>query len=77
MIQVTATEAQRSLPDLLTKADAGVGVEIKADNGRTYRLVAHRPRPPVTGVPRAGTCRGIVMADNFDEPLAELREYWE
>jgi hypothetical protein len=37
-----------------------------------------RPRPPVTGVPRAGSCEGLfVVPDDFKEPLEEMREYME
>jgi antitoxin (DNA-binding transcriptional repressor) of toxin-antitoxin stability system len=78
MIQVSTTEAQQRLPDLLAKTDAGVSVEIQGENGRSYRLVPNRIRPPVTGVPRAGSCKGLIeIAVDFDEPLEELREYWE
>ncbi len=77
MIQVTISEAKERLPMLLAEAQAGNGVEIRADDGATFRLVANRPRPPVTGVPRAGSCKGIIMADDFDAPVEELREYME
>jgi len=37
-----------------------------------------RPRPPVTGTPRAGEYAGrLVVPDDFDEPLDDLREYLE
>jgi hypothetical protein len=28
-----------------------------------------RPRPPATGVPKVGRLKGLVVPDNFDEPL--------
>jgi antitoxin (DNA-binding transcriptional repressor) of toxin-antitoxin stability system len=78
MIQVTVPEARRRLADLLGAIDAGEEVEIRAENGRTFRLAAIRARPPVTGVPKAGRLRGqLVVPDDFDEPLEELREYME
>jgi antitoxin (DNA-binding transcriptional repressor) of toxin-antitoxin stability system len=78
MIRVTTTEAQKRLPDLLVEVQAGGGVEIHGENGHTFRLVANPPRPPVTGVPRAGSCKGLIdIAEDFDAPLEELREYWE
>lgn len=78
MIQVTISQAQQRLPDLLAEAEAGNGVEIHDANGRTFRLVANPPRPPVTGVPRAGSCKGLIEIDaDFDAPLEELREYGE
>jgi hypothetical protein len=37
-----------------------------------------RPRPPITGVPKAGQYEGrLVVPDDFKEPLEELREYME
>ena len=39
---------------------------------------AGRPRPTVTGVPKAGRLKGqLVVPDDFDEPLEELQEYME
>ena len=60
MVQVSASEAQHRLPELLAAAEGGERVEIRAEGGRTFRLIANRPRPPVTGVPRAGSCRGLI-----------------
>jgi antitoxin (DNA-binding transcriptional repressor) of toxin-antitoxin stability system len=78
MIQVTTAEARARLPELLAAAAGGEGVEIRAENGRTFRLIANRPRPPVTGVPRAGSCRGLIeVSDDWDAPLEDLREYTE
>jgi antitoxin (DNA-binding transcriptional repressor) of toxin-antitoxin stability system len=75
MIHVTLSQAQQQLPDLLSKAAAGQEVEI-SDNGRTFRLIANPPRPKEPR--KAGSCKGLIeMADDFDEPLEELREYWE
>jgi antitoxin (DNA-binding transcriptional repressor) of toxin-antitoxin stability system len=78
MVQVTAAEACERLSDLLAAAEAGEGVEIRADNGRIFRLTANRPRPPVTGVPKAGSCQGLIeVPDDWDAPLEELRGYME
>ena len=78
MIDVSISEAQQQLPDLLAKAESGQPVQIHADNGRTFLLIANPSRPPVAGIPRLGTCKGLIeIHDDFDEPLEELREYWE
>jgi antitoxin (DNA-binding transcriptional repressor) of toxin-antitoxin stability system len=78
MTQVTIPEAQQRLPELLAAAEAGERVEIRSNNGRTFQLVVNRPRPPVTGTPKAGRWQGkVVIPDDFDEPLDELREYME
>ena len=82
MIQLSSTEAQQRLPELLTAAREGEVVQIQ-ENGWTYQLTLipprpPRPRPPVTGVPKAGQFKGqFVVPDDFDEPLEELREYME
>ena len=80
MTPVTLTEAQQRLPELLAAAEAGELVEIRSETGRSVRLIPSpvRPRPPVTGVPKAGSCEGLfVVPDDFKEPLEEMREYLE
>ena len=77
-MEVTLVEAQQRLPELLTAAEAGEGVAIRGPSGRLFRLTAVRPRPPVTGIPKAGSCRGVfVVPKDFKAPLDELREYME
>jgi antitoxin (DNA-binding transcriptional repressor) of toxin-antitoxin stability system len=78
MMEVTLPEAQQRLPELLAAAEAGEGVEIRGPTGRVFRLTAVRPRPSVTGVPKAGSCQGVfVVPKDFKAPLDELREYME
>lgn len=77
-MEVTLAEAQQRLPELLAAAEAGEGVAIRGPSGRVFRLTAARPRPPVTGVPKAGSCRGVfVVPTDFKAPLDELWEYLE
>ena len=50
MTQVTITEAQKRLPELLSAAEAGETVTIRSDNGRTFSLVVQlsgRPSIPI------------------------------
>jgi len=78
MTKVSITEAQRRLPNLLAAAEAGESVEIEGPSGRIFQLKPTRPRPPVTGKPKAGRWRGqLVVPDDFKEPLDEPRAYWE
>jgi antitoxin (DNA-binding transcriptional repressor) of toxin-antitoxin stability system len=80
MTPVTLTEAQQRLPELLAAAEAGELVEIRSETGRAVRLIPSpvRPRPPVTGVPKAGSCEGLfVVPDDFKESLDERGEYLE
>lgn len=75
-MQVTLPEAQQRLPELLDAAAEGQVVEIQTPAGRCFELKPRRFRPRPTGVPQVGTCQGIIeMADDFDAPLVELREY--
>lgn len=78
MTRVTVDEALRELRGLLAAADAGESVVILGENGRAFRLAPVRERPPMTGAPKAGRWQGLVVVpDDFDEPLDELREYME
>lgn len=83
MIQVTIPEAQARLPELLSAARNGSPVAIEQGDGWTYQVTAVppqsvRPRPPVTGIPKAGCLKGqLVVPNELDEPLDELREYTE
>ena len=78
MVEVTLAEAQQRLPEVLAAAEAGEGVEIRGPSGRVFRLTAVRPRPPVTGIPKAGSCQGeFVVPKDFKAPLEQLREYME
>ncbi len=82
MTVLTVNEAQQRLPELLEAARQGQPVEIIQQDQR-FRLLAlpslpPRPRPPVTGVPKAGRYEGrLIVPEDFDEPLDELREYME
>jgi antitoxin (DNA-binding transcriptional repressor) of toxin-antitoxin stability system len=82
MIQVTITEAQERLPELLDLVQAGENVEIQADSGQSYILVSTPKHDhggtEWTGYPKAGSLKGkIWISEDFDEPLEELREYME
>ena len=85
MAAITLQEAQTSLADLIHRLAPGERITI-TENGRPVAqlvvpcLFPQRPprlRPPVTGVPRAGTVPGLVVPDDFKAPLEELREYME
>ena len=42
---LSVQQAKDRLPELLVAVDAGQTVEIRGENGRTFRLTAVRPRP--------------------------------
>ena len=78
MVHVAVAEAQQRLPELLNAVEEGEEVEIRAENGQTYRLARSRARPPVTGVPKAGRLKGqLVVPQDIKEPLEGLRDYTE
>ena len=85
MNTVTIQEAQSGLPDLIHGLMPGQVVTI-TENARpvaqivpvpAVRTRPPRPRPPVTGIPCAGSVPGLVVPDDFKAPLEELREYME
>ena len=86
MTTITLQEAQASLADVVHRLAPGELVTITENDRPVARLVPvpfdvprspPRPRPPVTGIPKAGSVPGLVVPDDFDEPLEELREYME
>ncbi len=86
MATITLEEAQTTLAELVRRLAPGEEVTITENDRPVARLVVPlvtpraepRPRPPITGVPKAGSCEGLfVVPENFKEPLEELREYME
>ena len=83
MSTITLREAQNSLPELIHGLSSGQVVTITENNRPVAQLVPmpavsqrpRRPRPPVTGVPRAGSVPGLAVPDHFKDPLEDLREY--
>jgi antitoxin (DNA-binding transcriptional repressor) of toxin-antitoxin stability system len=74
MQQVTLNEAQSRLPNLVDEAVGGETVYIVGNGQRIVQLV-----PVVgTGRPRFGSAAGMVsMAEDFDAPLEDFREYMQ
>ena len=86
MNTISLHEAQASLTDLVHSLSAGQVLTITENDRPVARLISvptlhqrpRRPRPPVTGVPKAGQYEGrLVVPDDFKEPLEEMREYME
>ena len=82
MIQVTVEEARQRLPDLLGAVEAGEDVEIRGGWAELSSSLPRRPRPLATGVPKAGSCKGLFVvpaisrsrwkscASTWNEPVA-------
>jgi len=86
MSTITLDEAQANLAEIVHRLAPGEGVTITENDLPVARLIPvskiqqrpPRPRPPVTGVPKAGSLEGvIVVPDDFKDPLDEMREYLE
>jgi antitoxin (DNA-binding transcriptional repressor) of toxin-antitoxin stability system len=82
MTQVTIAEAQECLPGLLAAVRAGEKVMIRTDEGDVFQLttqsVVQGASPAWPGYPQPGSAKGLLrIADDFDEPLEELKEYME
>ncbi|HUY31325.1 MAG TPA: DUF2281 domain-containing protein [Pirellulales bacterium] len=86
MDSITLQDAQANLADLVHRLAPGAAVTITENDQPVAQLVAApiapqrppRPRPPVTGVPKAGSLKGLlIVPDDFKEPLEDMREYME
>lgn len=87
MHTITLEEAQAGLADVVHGLATGDIIMITENDRPVAQLTPMpivtprnppRPRPPVTGVPKAGRYEGrLVVPDDFDEPLEEMREYME
>jgi antitoxin (DNA-binding transcriptional repressor) of toxin-antitoxin stability system len=75
MQQVSVEEAKTTLPDLIDAAVSGDDVVITKDEQHIVKLV---PVTRVKAVPQFGSAKGLItIADDFDEPLDDLRQYME
>ncbi len=81
MIQVTMDEAKERLPDLIAAARGEtvlIEKEKDADQGaQVVQLVAVQEK--TKRKPKFGSAKGVIlyMADDFDAPLEDFREYME
>lgn len=75
MHQINLAEATTRLSELFEAAISGEEVFIVKDDGQAVQLV---PVVPPQRCPQFGSARGlVVMADDFDAPLADFSEYME
>lgn len=75
---VTLEEAQNRLPELIAAAVRGEEVVVTKDNQPAAMIV---PVPPQGDRPRPvlGSAKGkiLYMAEDFDAPLEDFKEYME
>lgn len=75
MVQVTAEEAKVNLSALIAHAMKGETVFITEGEDRLVQLV---PVVPNKGDRTPGSAKGLfVMAEDFDAPLEDFKEYME
>jgi antitoxin (DNA-binding transcriptional repressor) of toxin-antitoxin stability system len=75
MVQVTRDEAKEQLPELLEAALRGEAVYINVSAQHAVQLI---PVPIGQGKPQFGSARGMIwIAEDFDAPLDEFRDYME
>jgi prevent-host-death family protein len=74
---ITLEEAQANLPEIITRLAPGDEILITQDNNPVAKLIgargpARKPRQP-------GTMKDKIlhMADDFDAPLEDFKEYME
>lgn len=73
MVQVNAEEAKTKLLDLIASAIEGETVLITQDGRQTVQLV---PVESVERRPQFGSAKGLIhMADDFDAPLEDFKDY--
>ena len=85
MKTISLNEAQQTLAEIVHRLTPGEVVTITESDRPVAQIMPvpairprpPRPRPPITGVPRAGSVPGLVVPDDFKAPLEELREYME
>jgi antitoxin (DNA-binding transcriptional repressor) of toxin-antitoxin stability system len=85
MTTISLSEAQLALAAIIHHLAPGDVVTITENDRAVAQIVPvpavkarpPRPRPPVTGVPRAGSVPGLAVPDDFKEPLDEVREHME
>ncbi len=74
---VTISHAQSHLAELIAKANAGEEIVITLDEKPIARLLVEKPAQQQPRLP--GSAKGMIayMADDFDAPLEDFKEYME
>ena len=73
-MQIDVEQAQARLPELIEEAMNGSDVVITQNHRPLVRLVEARQR--ARRQRRPGSAKGLItIADDFDEPLEDFREY--
>ena len=77
MNTVPLTEAQAKLPELIEKLVPGEELVITRDDHPVAKLIGQRRQTFKRRQPGAGKDKILFMADDFDAPLDDFKEYME
>ena len=77
MSTVTVEQAQANLPDLIDRLAPGEELVIVRNHQPVAKLVAERPSARKPRQPGSACGKILYMADDFDAPLDEFRDYME
>ncbi len=73
MVQIYQTDIEKQMPDILNAARNGEEILIIMDNDEIIRLV---PTSLPERHPQFGSAAGLIeIADDFDAPLDDFKEY--
>ncbi len=73
MYSIALKEAQNQLEALTAKVVTGEEVIITDDKGTIFQLIQVKPKKPQ---PKFGSAKGLIsMAENFDKPLDDFKDY--
>lgn len=77
MVTINLKDADDQLKQLVEAALRGEEVRIVDDNERVVQLVPETPVSPTGRRRQFGSAKGLIafMADDFDEPLEDFKEY--
>ncbi|HVC96706.1 MAG TPA: DUF2281 domain-containing protein [Pirellulales bacterium] len=74
---VSLEDAQAQLPELIEKLLPGDDVVILRGGEPVARLVSDAPAPRKPRLPGSARDKIVFMAEDFDAPLDDFREYME
>ncbi len=73
MYEIALQDASVQFAEIINDVAHGDEVRIRRDDGKVFKIVLVHTQPPF---PKFGSARGLIeIADDFDEPLEDFREY--
>ncbi len=73
MYEIALQDAQVQFAKIIDNVAHGDEVRIRRDDGKIFKIILMHTQKPS---PKFGSARGLIeIADDFDEPLEDFREY--